>query len=88
LQAVIDNNWKIVRAPGFGQCDKQPPYDTWKNLTSSNTTFLFDLSTDYHELHDLSKTEPAQFKRMSGLLDKVRDPALSQHTLTAAGPGE
>ena len=65
--AIIDNNWKIVRGPGTGQCDMQPPYDTWKNL--STATFLFDLDADYHELHDLSASEPAQLARMSALLD-------------------
>jgi hypothetical protein len=69
-QAVIDNNWKIVHAPDKGQCDMQPPYDTWKNLSGVHgVTFLFDLSTDYHELNDLSESNPGQFKRMKGLLD-------------------
>ena len=31
--------------------------------------FLFDLDADYHELHDLSASEPAQLARMSALLD-------------------
>ena len=66
-QSIIDNNWKIVRNPGMGQCDGQPPYNTWKNL--SKLTMLFNLDTDYHELHDLSASEPAQFARMSTLLD-------------------
>jgi hypothetical protein len=41
-QAVIDNGWKIVRAPGMGQCDGQPPYNTWKNI-SKDAIFLFNL---------------------------------------------
>ena len=45
----------------------QPPYNTWKNLSQS--TFLFDLDTDYHELHDLSSSNPSQFQRMSGQSD-------------------
>lgn len=70
-QAVVDNNWKIVRNPGKGQCDGQAPYyagpSPWKNM--SKVTFLFDLDADYHELHDLSASEPEEFKRMSTLLE-------------------
>jgi hypothetical protein len=69
-QAVIDNNWKIMRNPGQGQCDGQAPYykpKPWTNF--SKVTFLFDLDTDYHELHDLSASEPEQFERMSTLLE-------------------
>ena len=50
--AIIDNNWKLLHNPGGGQCDFQPPYNTWKNL--STLFMLFDLDNDYHELHDLS----------------------------------
>lgn len=83
-QAVIDNNWKIVHAPGTGQCAMQPPYNTWKNLSQS--TFLFDLDTDYHELHDLSSSNPSQFQRMSGLLsDFIASVKYSQQNETGCG---
>ena len=68
-QAIIDNNWKLVRNPGIGQCDFQEPYKSWKNVSVTNHTFLFDLDNDYHELYDLSTSEPQQFQRMSALLD-------------------
>ena len=69
---MIDNNWKILHNPGKGQCDFQPPYSDWTNKTQldklKNGFFLFDLDKDWHELNDLSESEPEQFKRMSGLL--------------------
>jgi hypothetical protein len=69
-QSVIDNNWKILRNPGVGQCSGQAPYYAPKPWTNfSKTTFLFNLDTDYHELHDLSASEPEQFERMSTLLE-------------------
>merc|ERR1711939_852760 len=62
----------------------QPPYNTWKNLFKS--TFLFDLDTDYHELHDLTLTNPDQFKRMSGLLnDFIASVQYSQQNETGCG---
>lgn len=65
--ALIDNNWKILVNPKMGQCDPQPPYSSWKNL--SKLTLLFNLDDDYHELHDRAKEEPQQFERMKALLD-------------------
>ena len=107
-QAVIDNNWKLVHNPKMGQCDGQPPYNAWQNLSqaraaslsspsrsaprraaslrlcpagprtsvSSKPIFvqvylLFNLDDDYHELHDLSASEPQQLARMRGA---ARDP--------------
>merc|ERR1719217_1812784 len=51
-QALIDDNWKLLFNPSKGQCDFQPPYSTWKNL--SRAYLLYDLDQDYHELHDIS----------------------------------
>jgi len=66
-RAIIDEGWKLLVNPKMGQCDPQPPYASWANL--SKITLLFDLERDYHELHDLSAAEPEQLRRMSGLLD-------------------
>ena len=55
---MIDNNLKILRNPGVGQCTGQEPYfgkSPWKNI--SKITMLFDLDNDYHELHDLSQSD-------------------------------
>ena len=65
--ALIDNNWKLVHNPGKGQCTFQPPYATWHNLSS--VYLLFDIDTDPHELHDLSRSEPAHLARMRKALD-------------------
>ena len=67
-QAVIDHNWKLLHNPKMGQCTPQLPYSSWSNLSS--VYLLFDLDKDYNELHDLSHAEPAQFRRMRGLLDQ------------------
>ena len=61
---VIDNDWKIVTKPAVGQCTKQAGFD----FNSKDKHFLFNLADDYHELHDLKASEPAQFARMLGLL--------------------
>jgi arylsulfatase A-like enzyme len=39
--ALIDNNWKILHKASMGQCTGQPPYNSWKNL--STVYLLFDL---------------------------------------------
>ena len=65
--AVIDENWKLLVNPKIGQCDAQPPYASWSNL--SKVTLLFDLDADYHELHDLSGAQPERLARMQALLD-------------------
>jgi hypothetical protein len=69
-QAIIDNDWKILTRPSIGQCDQQPGF----NFTLSRTDqfFLFNLKHDVHESHDLAKSEPAQFERMSKLLMDMR----------------
>ena len=66
--ALIDENWKLLVNPKMGQCDAQPPYSKWTNL--SKLTLLFDLDHDYHELHDLASTKPGQLKRMMQLLGR------------------
>lgn len=66
-QALINESWKLLHNPSKGQCDYQPPYSTWKNL--SGAYLLYDLAKDYNELRDLSLEEPEQFTRMKGLLD-------------------
>ena len=43
------------------QCTVQAPY-TKESLL--NATFLFDLSADPHELHDVKEERPDDFKRM------------------------
>jgi hypothetical protein len=73
---VIDNNMKLVHNPGKGQCDFQPPYSEWTNWSDYGRTsnesymFLFDLDRDYSELHNLREEQPAEFKRMLGLLNE------------------
>lgn len=66
-RAIIDNSWKLVHNPKLGQCDPQPPYSTWTNL--SGAYLLFDLDSDYHELHDLSASQPERLARMKRMLD-------------------
>lgn len=68
--AVIDNNWKLLHNPGGGQCQFQPPYNSWKNL--SKIYMLFDLDTDYHELHDLS-SDPAHADTYTRLMTQMED---------------
>ena len=77
---IIDNNMKIIHNPGTGQCSFQAPYSHWKNWSQhgreSNESFmfLFDLDSDYSELHNLNPSvpgpsQPEQFTRMLGLLN-------------------
>lgn len=83
-QAMIDDNWKLLYNPSKGQCDFQPPYNTWKNL--SKAYFLYDLDNDWHELNDLSNENPEQFVRMKKLLDEfLASVANSQENETHCG---
>lgn len=83
-QAMIDNNWKLLFNPSKGQCDFQLPYSTWNNL--SNAYLLYDLDADWHELHDLSTEQPAQFAHMKHLLDEfLASVANSQDNETHCG---
>jgi arylsulfatase A-like enzyme len=69
-QAIIDNDWKILTRPAVGQCDQQPGFNF--SLAKTDRMFLYNLRDDVHESRDLAKAEPAQFKRMRGLLLGMR----------------
>ena len=63
--AWIDNDWKLMNTPTFGQCDSQPPYS---NLNLKDW-YLFNLADDWNELNDLSEQEPEKFDEMKKGLD-------------------
>jgi arylsulfatase A-like enzyme len=63
--AWIDNDWKVGKKFGKGQCKKMlPPYN--KDATGP---FLFNLVTDPTESHDLSKAQPTRFAAMVAAMD-------------------
>ena len=65
---VIDENLKIINTPSWGQCDSQAPYNESNKL---EPYYLFDVVADYHELHDLKATQPAEWTRMKKLYDEA-----------------
>eukprot|EP00939_MAST-03C_sp_MAST-3C-sp1_P001971 g1971.t1 len=66
--AIIDNQYKLLHAPGKGQCDYQAPYDAFNQTDLMSRYLLFNLESDPHELHDLSEIETEQFERMKDQL--------------------
>ena len=67
--ALIDNNWKLMTKPVKGQCDWQEPYGS---MTKFDDHYLFDLETDYHELHDRKADSPKIFENMLKMLAEFK----------------
>jgi arylsulfatase len=67
---IIDNNWKLIYSPELGMCDGQEPYISSQNFT--NQYFLFDLSTDIHELYDLKHIQIETFDRLLRQLQEFK----------------
>jgi arylsulfatase A-like enzyme len=67
--ALIDNNWKLMTKPVKGQCDWQEPYGS---MSKFDDHYLFDLETDYHELHDRKADSPKIFENMLKMLAEFK----------------
>lgn len=82
-EAIIDNQWKLMSKPNKGQCKYQEPYASMKTL---DDYYLFDLSSDYHELHDRKKDQPELFQAMLKTLNEFKASVLnSQQTESGCG---
>ena len=64
--ALVDNDWKLMNTPNAGQCDFQEPYASMKKF---DDYYLFNLASDYHELHDQKAAEPERYQTMLGELN-------------------
>mmetsp|Transcript_147 Transcript_147/g.296 ORF Transcript_147/g.296 Transcript_147/m.296 type:complete len:613 (+) Transcript_147:7-1845(+) len=69
--ALIDNDMKLISKPLKGQCDYQAPYS---NIPPSklDSWYLFNLTADYHELHDLKNIETARYQSMLQRMTKFQ----------------
>lgn len=76
---IIDNEWKLIYQPELGSvnCEVQPPYNT---INLVDQYFLFDLSSDIHELDNLIDVHTVKFKELKAKLDAFKISAnYSQH---------
>uniref|UniRef100_A0A7S3YP25 Sulfatase N-terminal domain-containing protein n=2 Tax=Lotharella globosa TaxID=91324 RepID=A0A7S3YP25_9EUKA len=64
-EAVIDNEWKLLKNPQVGQCDQQ---DGFAFNYTMGSMFLFNLNDDIHETTDLKHSYPAQYQRLMNIL--------------------
>ena len=71
--AIVDNDMKIMNTPAEGQCPGQAPYFSPGNPSPGKLEafYLFNISADRHELHDLKSAMPLEFARMKRLYDEM-----------------
>jgi hypothetical protein len=71
--AIIDNDLKLINTPAEGQCPGQAPYFSPGNPNPPKLEpfYLYNISADRHELHDLKHTIPSEFARMKRLYDAM-----------------
>jgi hypothetical protein len=67
--AIINNNWKIVRNPAVGQCERE-------HGSFTEGTFLFNLDVDHTESVDVSQ-DPANAERFKNMTSQLETLAAS-----------